>query len=56
MVFIKDNIVLFVAFVLSEPGELAVVPSDPCSSLVVSVAKISEYFMRQLYDSMDLRI
>lgn len=56
MVFIKDNIVLFVAIVSSEPGESTVVPLDPCSSLVVNVAKISEYFMRKLYDSMDLRI
>lgn len=39
--FTKDNIVLFVAFVSSEPGELAVVPSDPCSSLLVSTAKMS---------------
>lgn len=39
--FTKDNTVLFVIFVLSEPGELAVVPSDPSSSLLFSIAKVS---------------
>lgn len=39
--FTKDSIVLFVAFVSSEPGTLTIVPSDPCYSLLVSIAKLS---------------